>query len=267
MFLSAPGGECYNEGDHGPRRRAQHPVRPGARRRRCTDSPPARARVPLALPFDPRWVHARAPLALRLSGQRARAPARLGAVHRRRQPPQLPRRRRARRRRAAADLVPRHAARVSRDPAAPVLSPAHRLDPGQPRAAGPRRPQARAARARRGPHRRHLPGGPVQPRGPARARPARRRADRAPRPACPSSPRRSTAPTRRSAGGASTCRARHPLVRPVRRRRCTSAAPAASPRHARGAGRGHPSDHGRDRGAPRRGARALAAAPGRAGAS
>ena len=46
---------------------------------------------------------------------------------------------------------------------------------------GSGRDQARAARAGRGPHRRHLPRGPLQPRGPARPRAARRRRARAPR--------------------------------------------------------------------------------------
>ena len=50
-------------------------------------------------------------------------------------------------------------------PLHPLLSPAHRIDPRQPRAPRPRRHQARAASARRRPHRRHLPGGSVQPGG------------------------------------------------------------------------------------------------------
>ena len=171
-------------------------------------------------------------------------------VHPRREPSQLPRRRRARHRGAAADLLPRHAARVPREAAASVLSPPDRLDPGRPRAPRSRRHQARAARARGGPRRRHLPRGAVQPRGPSRPRPARARWSPC-GPACRSSPPRSGAPTRRSADGASTCRARF-RWRSASGRRCISAAPAAG--HPRRSGTTSAADHGRDRGAPARGA-------------
>ena len=146
----------------------------------CPDSPPARARVPLAVPLDPRRVHARPALAVRLSRQRARAPARLGAVHPRGQSPQLSRRRRPRQSpcrgrsrssscRASIRASPLHPLFHRRIGSIPVNL--ERPDPGAIKRV------LRALDAR--PHRRHLPGGPVQPRGPARRRAARRRADRA----------------------------------------------------------------------------------------
>ena len=129
------------------------------------------------------------------------------------------------------------------------------LHPRQPGASRPRRHQARVAGARRGPHRRHLPGGPVQSRGPPRRRASRRRADRAP----VRRPRRPRSHPRHVRGAPRTAllrAARAPAVRAVRGRDAFRLAPA-SPRPTRGAGRGHPPNHGGDRGPPRRGARAL----------
>ena len=131
----------------------------------------------------------------------------------------------------------------------------HRRIGSHPRQLGasrPRRHQARVAGARRGPHRRHLPGGRVQSRGSSRWRASRCRTDRPP----VRRPCRSRGHPRhvRGAPGTAVLRAaRAPTVRPVRRRDALRLAPASS-RHTRGARRGHPSNHGRDRSAARRGA-------------
>ena len=159
--------------------------------------------------------------AIQLSDQRTRPRARLGAVHPRGQSSQLSRRRPPRNRRATADRLPRHAARLSRDSTAPVLPPADRVDPRQSRASRPRGHQ-RVLSALDAGHHRHLPGGPVQPGGAPRRRAARGRADRTPIAACPLSPRRSRAPTRRcrpSLLSAATAPGHRALRRPAAFRR------------------------------------------------
>src|SRR6185436_7403854 len=187
---------------------------------------------------------------LRLPGERARACAGTGPVHRRREPRELPRWRRAGLGSAAEDQLPGHAASLPSHPAPSVLPQPRGLDPGVARPPRSRRHPAGAPGPRAGRRGGHLPRRAIQPVWAARPGPAGSRPGRPPV-RCPRHPRRhlgdvpgaGLAAILPSAPGAArgALREAPPLHSP---------APAGDPGPPRRRDR---LDHGGDRGTPRRG--------------
>src|SRR5581483_3056341 len=191
----------------------------------------------------------RAPPVLRLPGDRPRAPAAGGPLHRGGEPRELPGRRRAGRGPAPPDPVPGDAARLPRDSAASLLPRPRGLHPDQPGRPRSGRDPPRPPGPGCGRGGRHLPGGAVQPPRGAGARAARGRAGRAPgrRPGRPGGdlgdvPR---------AGGPALLRAAARAAGGALRQSAPVRPGGPTPRDAGRAGRRHPADHGRDRRAPR----------------